>query len=73
MSGLEIYDSILFHAGTKVDPKTNEILTSGGRVIAVSSFGQTMKEALDKSYKNADKISFEGKYYRKDLGQDLLN
>jgi len=66
-------DSILFHAGTKTDPESGDILTSGGRVIAISSFGQTMKEALDKSYNNAGKISFEGKYYRKDLGRDLMN
>ena len=66
-------DSILFHAGTKIHPESNEILTNGGRVIAISSFGRTMKDALDISYKNASKISFDGKYYRKDLGNDLMN
>ncbi len=74
ISGLgKTNDCILFHAGTKIHPESNEILTNGGRVIAISSFGRTMKEALDISYKNASKISFDGKYYRKDLGKDLMN
>lgn len=74
ISGLDkTNESILFHAGTKKDPESGEVLTSGGRVIAISSFGETMNEALDKSYNNADTISFEGKYYRKDLGRDLMN
>lgn len=63
--------SILFHAGTRAGNKHNEVLTNGGRVLAISSFGDTMEEALNQSYKNAEKIQFEGKYYRKDLGQDL--
>jgi phosphoribosylamine--glycine ligase len=67
----EIKDSILFHAGTKI-AENGEVATSGGRVIAISSFGDTMEEALVKSYKNAEKVNFEGKYYRKDLGRDLL-
>ncbi len=61
--------SVVFHAGTKAEG--NEVLTSGGRVIAVSSFGSTMKEALEASYRNAEKIDFEGKYYRRDIGFDL--
>jgi phosphoribosylamine--glycine ligase len=74
ISGLfETNDSILFHAGTKIDQESGVVLTNGGRVIAISSFGQTMKEALDKSYQNANKITFEGKYYRKDLGRDIMN
>jgi len=48
-----------------------KVLTSGGRVIAVSSFGSSMKEALEASYRNAERIEFEGKYYRKDIGFDL--
>jgi phosphoribosylamine--glycine ligase len=66
----DIEDSVVFHAGTKLNEKA-EVLSNGGRVIAVSSYGSTMEEALEKSYKNADKINFEGKYYRKDIGFDL--
>lgn len=70
ISGLdEISDSIVFHAGTKTDGKN--IVTSGGRVLAVSSSGNSMKEALAKSYKNAARINFEGMYFRKDIGFDL--
>jgi phosphoribosylamine--glycine ligase len=67
----EIRDSFLFHAGTKTDTPTGNPVTNGGRVIAVTSFGNSMKEALDKSYRNAMKIDFEGKQYRKDIGFDL--
>lgn len=63
--------SILFHAGTTLDAATHKIKTNGGRVLAISTFGNTMEEALEKSFENADKIQFEGKYYRKDLGSDL--
>ena len=70
MTGMEsVEDSVLFHAGTKAADGT--VLTNGGRVIAVSSFGKDMQEALEKSYKNAEKINFEGKYYRRDIGFDL--
>ena len=49
----------------------NKVVTNGGRVISVSSFGKNIKEALTVSYNNADKIQFDKKYYRKDLGFDL--
>lgn len=63
-------ETIVFHAGTKKD---NEILvTNGGRVFAITSFDLDAKEALKKSYKVADEIRFEGKYYRKDIGFDIL-
>ena len=65
----KIKDSIVFHAGTKL--KNNEVYTNGGRVIALTSFGETMKEALKKSFDNAENITFEGKYYRSDIGFDL--
>ncbi len=70
ISGLDqVEGSVVFHAGTK--PEDGKVLTSGGRVIAVSSYGDNMKEALAASYKNAEKIQFEGKYYRSDIGFDL--
>ena len=70
MTGFEKVDnSISFHAGTKQLGKN--VVTAGGRVLAISSYGSSMKEALTQSYGNAEKINFEGKYYRKDLGFDL--
>jgi len=70
ISGLEkVDDSIAFHAGTRLSGK--EVLTNGGRVIAVSAFGENMQDALSKSYKNAEAIDFEKKNYRKDIGFDL--
>ncbi len=64
-----VSDSIVFHAGTKTDG--DKIVTAGGRVIAVSSYGTDMKSALQTSYENAKIIQFDKKYYRKDLGFDL--
>lgn len=71
IAGLEnISGSIPFHAGTGL--KNGEIVTSGGRVIAMTSYGKNISEALLKSYSNIDKIKFEGMYYRRDIGQDLI-
>lgn len=70
ISGIEtIEDSIAFHAGTKEE--NGKILTNGGRVIAVTSFGENFKEALKTSYKNIEKLHFENMYFRRDIGFDL--
>ena len=71
ISGFEnIEDSIVFHAGTTT--KENAVVTSGGRVMAITSFGNTIEEALAKSYQNIEKISFDKMNYRKDIGFDLI-
>lgn len=70
ITGLEnVEGSIVFHAGTKLTD--GKVLTNGGRVLAVSSYGDTMKEALTQSYKNVAKIHFEGMNFRRDIGFDL--
>ena len=70
VSGLDQVDgSIVFHAGTKV--VDNEVVTDGGRVMAVSSYGKDKEEALRKSFTEAQKISFKDMYFRRDIGQDL--
>jgi phosphoribosylamine---glycine ligase len=65
----KVKNSILFHAGTKTDG--DKVFTNGGRVIAVSSYGKNKAEALAKSFANAEKICFEKKYFRTDIGFDL--
>ncbi|EKT4552665.1 phosphoribosylamine--glycine ligase [Flavobacterium psychrophilum] len=71
ISGLEnIEDSIVFHAGTKTE--NGAVLSNGGRVLAVTSFGDDFQEAINKSYQNIDKLHFDKIYFRKDIGFDLL-
>ena len=70
INGLEIIEnSLVFHAGTKKEDEN--IFTNGGRVLAVTSYGKDIKEALKISYSSVDNISFENKYFRKDIGFDL--
>lgn len=70
ITGLDaVTDSIVFHAGTKKE--NGSVVTSGGRVLAVSSYGETYQEALEKSYTSIAKIQFDKMYFRKDIGQDL--
>ncbi|MBL0340179.1 MAG: phosphoribosylamine--glycine ligase [Bacteroidetes bacterium] len=71
ITGLEnCEESLLFHAGTEM--KEGKIITSGGRVLAITSFGNSIEEAAEKSTRNATKINYEKKYFRKDIGQDLM-
>ena len=71
ISGIDnVRDSIVFHAGTKEE--NGAIVTSGGRVLAITSYENTFPEALQKSYDSISKIQFEKMYYRKDIGNDLV-
>ncbi len=71
MTGFDkVENSIAFHAGTK--QQGNDIVTAGGRVLAITSFGTDIKDALSKSFANAEKINYTKKYYRKDIGFDLV-
>lgn len=65
----DVEGSTLFHAGTA--HKNGETVTNGGRVIAITSYGDTIQDALAKSYKNAEKVQFEGKTYRNDIGYEF--
>jgi len=71
INGLEnINESIVFHAGTSLNE--DKVLTNGGRVMAITSFGENIQEALDKSYSSIEKIHFDKMNFRKDIGFDLL-
>ncbi|MBP6040998.1 MAG: phosphoribosylamine--glycine ligase [Flavobacterium sp.] len=70
ISGLEnITDSIVFHAGTKLE--NNQVLSNGGRVLTVTSYGANFEEAIKKSYQNIAKLQFDKMYFRRDIGNDL--
>ncbi len=71
MTGFEyLTDCLAFHAGTKMSD--GKIVTNGGRVIAITAMGENYKDALAKAYRNAERILFDKKYYRKDIGFDLM-
>ncbi len=71
ISGIEnVLDSLVFHAGTKSE--NGNILSNGGRVLAITSFGNDFDSAIKKSYQNINKLSFDKMYYRKDIGFDLF-
>ena len=71
ISGVEnVSDSIVFHAGTKSE--NGKVVSNGGRVLAVTSFGENFEQAIKKSYQNIEKLSFDKMYFRKDIGFDLL-
>lgn len=71
MTGFDhLSDCLAFHSGTK--EVSGKILTNAGRILAISALGENFKDALAKSYRNADRILYEGKYYRKDIGFDLM-
>lgn len=63
-------ESLVFHSGTVLEGDT--VLTNGGRVFAVTSFGRTIEDAVKKSFATADKIKYDNKYYRRDIGRDLM-
>ena len=72
MSGLDtLKEVVAFHAGTAYNAE-NKVITSGGRVIAVTAHGESIEEARTKAYREAEKIHFEGVNYRHDIGLDLM-
>ncbi len=71
ITGIEqVQDSIVFHAGTALDGD-GRLVTNGGRVLAVTSYGTTQAEALERSFHSVQQIHFDGCYYRRDIGHDL--
>ena len=69
IENVNVEDALIFHAGTTL--KDGKVVTNGGRVIAVTAFGEDYKQALKKSYQNVEKLQFDKMYFRKDLGFDL--
>jgi phosphoribosylamine--glycine ligase len=72
MRGIEeVEDALVFHAGTKQNE--GGVVTNGGRVMAITAFGNTIEEAVAKSLKGSQVVDYEGKYFRSDIGKDLMN
>lgn len=67
----QVSDALVFHSGTRQE--ADNVVTSGGRVFAITAFGQTIEEAVGKSFAAAGKISYQGSYFRKDIGKDLMH
>jgi phosphoribosylamine--glycine ligase len=65
-----VTDALVFHAGTTSDGP--QVVTNGGRVLAVTSFGKTLEQALERSYAGIAKISYENAYFRRDIGKDVI-
>lgn len=68
----ETFEGLVFHAGTRRNPENDEVLTSGGRVLAFTGLGSSLQEALSVSYNDIKKICFDKMYFRKDIGKDLM-
>ncbi len=66
-----VANSQVFHSGTTF--KNEEVVTNGGRVFAITSFGKTIEDAIAKSFIAAETLNYDGKYYRSDIGKDLMN
>ncbi|MDR1725690.1 MAG: phosphoribosylamine--glycine ligase [Bacteroidales bacterium] len=71
IKGLNSVESFVFHSGTKFDANNN-VISNGGRVVAITALGKDLQEALAKCYADVEKVYFDGAYYRKDIGKDLL-
>jgi phosphoribosylamine--glycine ligase len=71
IEGLDaVTDSLVFHAGTEMDG--TDVVSAGGRVLAVTSYGRSIEQALDKSYRSIEDIQFKDAYFRSDIGFDLI-
>ena len=66
-------DVVVFQAGAMIEIRSQSLVTSGGRVLGISAVGTTLKEALDRAYEAADRIQFEGRYFRRDIGASAMN
>jgi phosphoribosylamine--glycine ligase len=72
ITGLEqVEDCLVFHAGTRFE--NGRYFTSGGRVMAITAYGKSLQQAMEQCYQEVEKIKFQGKYYRTDIGQDMLH